>query len=115
GVESQALREARMSQAMDRPRRKRLSWESRCEIVALIEAGVSPPLAAASGGASRATGYRLWRRYQEGGWAALRDRPSTPHRQPRRLSVELEQRILRDLAATLRETLRPHARLASSV
>jgi len=83
-----------MSEAMDRPRRKRLSWESRCEIVALIEAGVSPPLAAARGGASRATGYRLWRRYQEGGWQALRDRPSTPRRQPRRLPAELEERIL---------------------
>jgi len=56
-----------MDQASERPRRKRLSWESRCEIVARIEAGVSPPLAAASGGASRATGYRLWRRYQRGG------------------------------------------------
>src|SRR5579884_302695 len=79
---------------MERPRRKRLSWDSRCEIVARIEAGMSPPLAAASGGASRATGYRLWRRYQEGGWAALRDRPSTPRRQPRRLCAEAEQRIL---------------------
>jgi len=47
-----------MAQASERPRRKRLSWESRCEIVARIEAGMSPPLAAASGGASRATGYR---------------------------------------------------------
>ena len=81
-------------EVMERPRRKRLSWESRCEIVARIEAGMSPPLAAASGGASRATGYRLWRRYQEGGWAGLRDRPSTPRRQPRRLCVEAEQRIL---------------------
>ena len=81
-------------EVMERPRRKRLSWESRCEIVARIEAGMSPPLAAASGGASRATGYRLWRRYQEGGWAALRDRPSTPRRQPRRLCAEAEQRIL---------------------
>jgi transposase InsO family protein len=97
-----------MSQAMDRPRRKRLSWESRCEIVALIEAGVSPPLAAARGGASRATGYRLWRRYQQGGWAGLRDRPSTPHRQPRRLSAELEQRIL----AARRQTSYGPARLA---
>jgi transposase InsO family protein len=79
---------------MERPRRKRLSWESRCEIVARIEAGMSPPLAAASGGASRATGYRLWRRYQEGGWSALRDRPSTPRRQPRRLCLQAEQRIL---------------------
>jgi hypothetical protein len=26
--------------------------------------GVSPPLAAARGGASRATGYRLWRHYE---------------------------------------------------
>jgi transposase len=43
---------------------------------------------------SRATGYRLWRRYQEGGWVALADRPSVPKRQPRRLSRELEQRIL---------------------
>jgi transposase InsO family protein len=55
---------------------------------------MSPPLAAASGGASRATGYRLWRRYQQGGWAALRDRRSTPHRQPRRLGAEAEQAIL---------------------
>src|SRR4051812_26455058 len=97
-----------MSQAMDRPRRKRLSWESRCEIVALIEAGVSPPLAAARGGASRATGYRLWRRYHEGGWAALRGRPSTPRRQPRRLPAELEQRIL----AARRQTSYGPVRLA---
>jgi transposase InsO family protein len=79
---------------MERPRRKLLSWESRCEIVARIEAGMSPPLAAAKGGASRATGYRLWRRYQDGGWAALRDRPSTPRRQPRRMSTEDEQAII---------------------
>jgi transposase InsO family protein len=36
----------------------------------------------------------LWRRFQEGGWAALVDRPSIPKRQPRRCSRELEQRIL---------------------
>jgi transposase InsO family protein len=83
-----------MTQVMERPRRKRLSWESRCEIVALIEAGMSPPLAATRGGASRATGYRLLARYRAGGWAALRDRPSTPRRQPRRLCVETEQLIL---------------------
>jgi hypothetical protein len=45
-----------MAQASERPRRKRLSWESRCEIVWRIERGMSPPLAAASGGASRASG-----------------------------------------------------------
>jgi len=83
-----------MAQASERPRRKRLSWESRCEIVWRIEQGMSPPLAAASGGASRATGYRLWQRYRQGGWAALRDRRSTPHRQPRKLCAEAEQAIL---------------------
>jgi transposase InsO family protein len=83
-----------MAQGSERPRRKRLSWESRCEIVWLIEQGMSPPLAAARGGASRATGYRLWRRYQEGGWAGLRERPSVPRCQPRRLPAEAERRIL---------------------
>jgi transposase InsO family protein len=83
-----------MEQASERPRRKRLSWESRCEVVARIEAGMSPPLAAASGGCSRATAYRLWRRYCSGGWSALRDRPSTPVRQPRRLSPKIEERIV---------------------
>jgi transposase InsO family protein len=72
----------------------RYSLESRCRIVALIVAGQSPQAAAAACGASRATGYRLWRRYREGGWAALGDRPPVPKRQPRRLSRELEQRIL---------------------
>jgi transposase InsO family protein len=55
---------------------------------------MSAPLAAANGGASRATGYRLWRRYQQGGWAALRDRPSTPRHQPRRLCAGAEEAIL---------------------
>jgi transposase InsO family protein len=100
-----------MAQVMERPRRKRLSWESRCEIVALIEAGVSPPLAAASGGASRASGYRLWRRYCEGGWAGLRDRPSTPIRQPRRLGSEAEQLIV----AARRRTAYGPVRLAGLV
>jgi transposase InsO family protein len=71
-----------------------LSWESRCAVVAAIEAGVSPPLAAASGGCSRATAYRLWRRYKEGGWSGLRDRSSEPLRQPRRLPPEAELAIL---------------------
>ena len=83
-----------MAQGSERPRRKRLSWESRCEVVAAIERGVCPRLAAASGGCSRATAYRLWRRYQHGGWASLRDLPSTPRRQPRRLPAEAEERIV---------------------
>src|SRR5918996_1805481 len=76
------------------PRRMRFSFESRCRFGSLISEGMSPQAAAAACGASRATGYRLWRRYQEGGWAALRDRPPVPKHQPRRLSRELEQRIL---------------------
>ena len=89
-----------MLNAMQPPRRMRFSFESRCRLVSLVLAGQSPPAAAAAGGASRATGYRLWRRYQEGGWSALADRPPVPKRQPRRLSRELEQRILaaRELA-----------------
>ena len=47
-----------MEQASERPRRKRLSWESRCAVVAAIESGVSPLLAAANGGCSRATAYQ---------------------------------------------------------
>jgi transposase InsO family protein len=87
-------REARMRESVCPPLRMRYSLESRCRIVALIVAGQSPQAAAAACGASRATGYRLWRRFQEGGWAALADRPSTPRRQPRRSSRELEQRIV---------------------
>jgi transposase InsO family protein len=76
------------------PRRMRFSFESRCRIVQLIVQGVNPQEAAASCGASRATGYRLWSRFREGGWAALADRPSIPRRQPRRLSAVAEQEIL---------------------
>jgi transposase len=76
------------------PRRMRFSFESRCRLVSLIVEGTSPQAAAAACGASRATGYRLWRRFQEGGWSALVDRPPVPKRQPRRLSPGLEQRIL---------------------
>ena len=83
-----------MRESVCPPQRMRYSLESRCRIVGLILAGESPQAAAAACGASRATGYRLWRRYQEAGWAALADRRSVPRRQPRRLSRELEQRIL---------------------
>jgi transposase len=58
-----------------------------------ILAGESPQAAAAACGASRATGYRLWQRFREGGWEALRERPSTPKRQPRRLAPESEAEI----------------------
>jgi len=72
----------------------RFLFESRCRIVELVMAGASPSAAAAACGASRATGYRLWRRFQQGGWVALLDRPPVPRRQPRRLSLEAEREIL---------------------
>jgi transposase InsO family protein len=83
-----------MMQRMQPPCRMRYSWESRCRIVVLIESGMRPGEAAAWCGASRATGYRVWARYRQGGWAALGDRPSTPRRQPRRLSAEAEAEIV---------------------
>jgi len=43
---------------------------------------------------SRATAYRLLRRYQECGWDGLRDRSSAPKRCPHRLSVEAEIQIV---------------------
>jgi transposase-like protein len=93
-TKTKLAKEAQMREGVCPPRLMRFSFESRCRIVAMIVAGNSPQAAAAACGASRATGYRLWRRYQTGGWAALADRPSTPLRQPRRLAPEAEQEIL---------------------
>jgi transposase InsO family protein len=84
-----------MPDATGRPRRKRLSWESRCEIVAKVRLqGMSPELAAASSGVHRSTAYRLLARFDGAGWAGLVDRRPVPHRQPRRVPAELEARIL---------------------
>ena len=84
-----------MRHANERPRRKRLSWESRCEIVAKVRLqGMSPERAAARSGVHRSTVYRLLARFELGGWAALRERRPVPHRQPRRCSPELEAAIL---------------------
>jgi transposase InsO family protein len=86
-------KEARMRDGVCPPLRMRYSFESRCRIVRLILAGSSPQAAAAACGASRATGYRLWKRYLDWGWAGLLDRPSTPIRQPRRLPAQVEAEI----------------------
>jgi transposase InsO family protein len=72
----------------------RYSLESRLRIVRLVESGASPAEAAAALGASRASGYRIWRRYQDEGWQGLIDRRSTPKRQPRRLSAAEEAQII---------------------
>lgn len=84
-----------MHDATAPPRRKRLSWESRCEIVAKVRMkGMSADAAAASSGVHRSSVYRLLARYEAGGWAALRDRRPVPRHQPRRLADEIERRIL---------------------
>jgi transposase InsO family protein len=90
-----------MSDAIGPPRRKRLSWESRCEIVAKVRSGgMSADQAAASSGVHRSTVYRLLARHQQGGWGALVERRPVPRHQPRRTSDELEARILATRAAS---------------
>jgi len=85
----------------ERPRRKRLSWECRCEIVAKVRIeGHSAQAAAVTCGVHRSSVYRMLARFDEAGWAGLGERRPVPHRQPRRLSGELEQRIINARAAS---------------
>lgn len=83
-----------MSDRTQPPARMRYSFESRCRAVQAVLAGVTGGAVARKHGVSRATVYRWWRRYRMEGWGGLRDRPSTPHRQPRRTAPEVEARIL---------------------
>ena len=76
------------------PVRMRYSLESCCRVVQAVLDGATPEEAALAYGASRSSGYRWWGRYRAAGWASLRDRPCTPHRQPRRLSREAETEII---------------------
>jgi len=76
------------------PRRMRYSYEARCRAVAAMREGMSPEAAARTVGAGRASGYRWWARFQAGGWGGLRERRSTPKRQPRRLSPAAEAEIV---------------------
>ncbi len=77
-----------MSDATRAPLRMRYSFEARCRAVGERVAGASVHAAAASVGASRATGYRWWRRFRDGGWGSLQERRPIPRRQPRRLSAD---------------------------
>jgi transposase InsO family protein len=77
-----------------RPLRLRHSWEARCRLVSLVLSGQSPQAASVACGMSRATAYRLLRRYQEGGWEGLRDRPPIAKHCPHRLSLEVEAQIV---------------------
>ncbi len=88
-------------QGMQPPRRMRYSLESRCRFVRLVkDQRMAPEAAARACGAHRATGYRWLARFEAGGWAALRDQPSTPRMQPRRLSAEVESQIVAVRQAT---------------
>ena len=83
-----------MADATGYPERMRYSFEARCRAVALMVAGARPGAAAHTVGASRASGYRWWARFQAEGWVGLQERRSTPKRQPRRLSAAAEATIL---------------------
>jgi transposase InsO family protein len=74
--------------------RLRHSYSARCRLVSLMLSGLSPQAASRACGMSRATAYRLRRRYFEGGWDALRDRASVPKHQPRRLAEAEEREIV---------------------
>jgi transposase InsO family protein len=90
-----------MLNVTERPRRKRLSWESRCEIVAKVRIeGRSPQVVAATCGVHRSSVYRMLARFDREGWAGLVDRRPVPHHQPRRLAPELEAQILNARAAS---------------
>lgn len=90
-----------MPDAIGPPRRKRLSWESRCEIVAKVRLqGTSPDVVAATSDVHRSSVYRPLARHDAGGWAALVDRRPVPVRQPRRLPEDIEARILNARAAS---------------
>jgi transposase InsO family protein len=76
------------------PGRLRHSYSARCRLVGVMLSGVDPQAAAVACGMSRATAYRLLRRYQEGGWDGLRDRPPIARHFPHRLSAEAEGQIV---------------------
>jgi transposase InsO family protein len=74
-------------------RNARLTPAARLTLCARIEAGRPVAHVAAEMGISRPTAYKWWRRLQTEGLTGLEDRPSRPHRCPRRTSSELEAGI----------------------
>ena len=88
----------------------KLGLAGRRELVLAIEQGMTLRQAAACFSVSPATAHRWWHRWLEGAClaVALGDRSSRPHRQPRRLDVSEEERIL----CARRETNLGPARLA---
>src|SRR6185312_10281726 len=76
------------------PLRLRHSFSARCRLVEMVLSGLSPQAASMACGMSRATAYRLCRRYHEEGWEGLRDRRPVAKHHPHRLSVEAEAQII---------------------
>ena len=73
----------------------KLGLAGRLALVAAIEGGLSLRAAAAVFNVSPATAHRWWHRWSQGGRRAeaLIDRSSRPHRSPRLLPAELQERI----------------------
>ena len=83
-----------MSDATCPPLRMRYSFEARCRAVGRwwpARACTRPRRRSAR---SRATGYRWWWRFRDGGWGGLQERRPIPRRQPRRLSADSEAEIV---------------------
>jgi transposase InsO family protein/transposase-like protein len=73
----------------------KLGLAGRLALVQAIEEGLSLKAAAAAFSVSPATAHRWWHRWLDGGRRpeALVDRSSRPHRSPRLLAAELQERI----------------------
>jgi transposase len=80
-------------------RNAKLGLSGRFALVRAIEGGMSVEAAAAAFSVSPATAHRWWRRWRDAGAEArqtldcLCDRSSRPHRFPRELPAELQERI----------------------
>jgi len=80
-------------------RNAKLGLAGRLALVQAIEGGMSMKAAAAAFSVSPATAHRWWHRWREAGEQArsslgcLLDRSSRPHRSPRELAPELQERI----------------------
>jgi transposase InsO family protein len=80
-------------------RNAKLGLAGRYALVSAVEGGMTLKAAAAAFSVSPATAHRWWHRWRVGGeeargtLACLLDRSSRPHRSPRRLAPELEERI----------------------
>jgi transposase-like protein len=80
-------------------RNAKLGLAGRFALVQAIEAGMSMNAAAAAFSVSPATAHRWWHRWREATElarvtrACLGDRSSKPHRSPRELDAELQERI----------------------